>query len=43
MYYLIYLLLFIIAIFVPFILKQNKKYTTDILSKKRQVSLAETL
>lgn len=40
MYYLIYLLLFIIAILVVFILKQNKKYNTDILSKNRRISLA---
>ena len=40
MYYLIYLLLFIIVILIFFILKQNKKYDTDILSKNKQISLA---
>ena len=40
MYYLIYLLLFIIIILIVFILKQNKKYDTDILSKNKQISLA---
>lgn len=40
MYYLICLLLFIIAILVVFILKQNKRYDTDILSKNEQISLA---
>ena len=39
MYYLIYVLLFIIAILVVFILKQNKRYDEDILSKNRQISL----
>ena len=39
MYYLIYVLFFIIAILVVFILKQNKRYDEDILSKNRQISL----
>ena len=40
MYYLIYVLLFIIAILVVFILKQNKKYDNDILDRNKQISLA---
>ena len=39
MYYLIYVLFFIIAILVVLILKQNKRYDEDILSKNRQISL----
>lgn len=40
MHYLIFLLLFIIAILLFFILKQNKKYNVDIASKNKEISLA---
>ena len=40
MYYLIYLLFFIIAILVVFILKLNKRYDNDILDRNKQISLA---
>lgn len=40
MYYLICLLLFIIAILVVFILRQYKKYDNDILYRNKQISLA---
>ena len=40
MYYLVYLLLFIIAILVVFILRQYKKYDNDILYRNKQISLA---
>ena len=40
MYYLIYVLLFIIAILVVFIHKENKRYDNDILDRNKQISLA---
>lgn len=39
MYYLICVLLLIIAILVVFILEQNKKYDADILSKNKQITI----